>query len=84
MSDRLRSARDRGKLWGRLEAMLRRFERFGLRALQRLPDRALSRLGGGAPVVVEGRRLDPLIQVMLRLSRVPPIERMPAPKARRV
>ena len=64
--------------------MLRRFERFGLRALQRLPDRALSRLGGGAPVVVEGRRLDPLIQVMLRLSRVPPIERMPAPKARRV
>lgn len=63
----------------------RRIERAAARGLARLPKRWLTRLGG-APDVVDGQTLDPMLKVILRvqsLRRRPPMESLDPAGARR-
>lgn len=65
--------------------MRQKLERFALiHVLSRLPDRALVRIAGGKPVVLEGRTLNPLFQAMMYFNRTPKMERLPPAAARRV
>lgn len=54
------------------------------RALMRLPRPVIEKLAG-APVVVAGRKLDPEMQLILKLQRLegPPVETLPISRARR-